>query len=364
MPEAGATQPLVRAIDALQSPLGVEAMSAVVGGPGVLVVDLAMPEVPPPGDRLEAARRALAELPCPSIGVRRGSLAGGLATWARGLDAVVVDAEAGARDDEGALACTLAPVLEAARSHPHAALALVQLLRHGQGIDLHEALVAESLAYSTLQAGPEFARWLGARPAPPERVANALPPVLVERTGDVLHLALNRPEKRNAYGAAMRDALCEALALAASDPALRVTISGRGESFCSGGDLDEFGSLPDPATAHAVRSTRNAGRLLSALRDRSEVYVHGHCVGAGVELPAFAGCVVAAADTRFSLPEIRLGLVPGAGGTASLPRRIGRQHTTWLALSGVAIDAPTARAWGLVDAIDGVRDDAPETLSL
>jgi enoyl-CoA hydratase/carnithine racemase len=73
------------------------------------------------------------------------------------------------------------------------------------------------------------------------------------------------------------------------------------------------------------------------------------CAGSGIELPAFAGTVVAAPDTTFALPEVSLGLVPGAGGTVSLPHRIGRHRTALLALSGATIDAPTALAWGLVD---------------
>jgi enoyl-CoA hydratase/carnithine racemase len=80
--------------------------------------------------------------------------------------------------------------------------------------------------------------------------------------------------------------------------------------------------------------------------------VHGACVGAGVELPAFAARVVAREDARFWLPELSMGLVPGAGGTVSLPRRIGRQRTAWLALSGAQLDASTALRWGLVDEID------------
>jgi enoyl-CoA hydratase/carnithine racemase len=62
--------------------------------------------------------------------------------------------------------------------------------------------------------------------------------------------------------------------------------------------------------------------------------------------------VVAAPDTRISLPEVRLGLVPGAGGTVSLPRRIGRRRTLFLALATESIDATTALDWGLVDALD------------
>jgi enoyl-CoA hydratase/carnithine racemase len=70
-----------------------------------------------------------------------------------------------------------------------------------------------------------------------------------------------------------------------------------------------------------------------------------------VELPAFAGRVVAAPDATFRLPEVGFGLVPGAGGTVSVPRRIGRQRAAWLALTGAVVDARTALAWHLVDEI-------------
>jgi len=80
-------------------------------------------------------------------------------------------------------------------------------------------------------------------------------------------------------------------------------------------------------------------------------FVHGACVGAGVELPAFAARVLARANVLFQLPEVSMGLVPGAGGTASIARRIGRQRTAWMALSGARIDAETAIDWGLVDEI-------------
>ncbi|HEX3334643.1 MAG TPA: enoyl-CoA hydratase/isomerase family protein, partial [Acidimicrobiales bacterium] len=80
-------------------------------------------------------------------------------------------------------------------------------------------------------------------------------------------------------------------------------------------------------------------------------YLHGACMGSGIELAAFTDWVIAAEDTQIALPEIGLGLIPGAGGTISLPRRIGRLRTAWLAFSGCAIDAPTAQSWGLVDEI-------------
>src|SRR5204863_6567931 len=108
---------------------------------------------------------------------------------------------------------------------------------------------------------------------------------------------------------------------------------------------------PDPATAHIVRTTRSAGRMLAQLRDRTTVFVHGACVGAGIELPAFTGRIVAAPDAFFLLPEVGMGLVPGAGGTVSIPRRIGRHRAAYMALSSRRIDAETALRWGLIDEV-------------
>ncbi len=177
-----------------------------------------------------------------------------------------------------------------------------------------------------------------------------LPPLYVDRQGAVGWLVFNRPEKRNAFSSEMRDAFCEALQIPLCDASIReVMLTGEGPCFCSGGDLDEFGRYPDPATAHAVRSTRSPARLLAACADRMRSQLHGACIGAGIELPAFGARLLAAEDAFFQLPEVGMGLVPGAGGSVSLPRRIGRQRTAWMALSGLRVDAPTALAWGLVD---------------
>lgn len=252
-------------------------------------------------------------------------------------------------DQEAALAALDAAVA----ASPRAALVLRQVLRATEELPVRAALNMESLAYSALLGGPEFGHWLAARPARPAPPP-AAEPVLVRRESrggeDRLLVTLNRPERRNAYGRQLRDALTDALRIALLDPDItRVELDGAGPSFSSGGDLAEFGTAPDLVTAHFVRTQAGAGLLLHALRDRAEVRVHGPCVGAGVELPAFAGTVAAAAGTTFTLPEVGMGLIPGAGGTVSLPRRIGRWRTLYLALGGQPLDAPTALAWGLVD---------------
>lgn len=249
-------------------------------------------------------------------------------------------------------------ILDTIDTYPIAATSLAVLLRGSGSLSVDRALAAESAVYSLLQSGPEFAAWRASAPArtrparPDDRPAVAAERIDDERTGDELRIQLDRPHRHNAFSRSMRDALTEMLAVAITDPSIeRVVLSGRGPSFCSGGDLGEFGSFDDPATAHRTRLSRSPARLIHRLADRLTVQLHGNCLGAGIELAAFARHVRAAPDSAIALPELGLGLIPGAGGTVSIPRRIGRQLTSYLALSQATITAETALAWGLVDEI-------------
>jgi hypothetical protein len=234
---------------------------------------------------------------------------------------------------------------------PIAATALALLLR-SSGPSLGAALVAESAVYSLLQSGPEFMAWRSNRQPGPDRAVEDAAVRLV-RQGDQLTIVLNRPHVRNALNLAMRDAWLNGLALAAADPTISdVVLRGEGTSFCSGGDLNEFGTFTDPASAHTVRLATSIGRAMDALGSRLTVQVHGPCAGSGVELPAFSPHVVARPDFTATLPEVQLGLIPGAGGTLSITRRIGRHRTALLALSGARIDATTSLQWGLIDQIE------------
>jgi len=329
---------LAEALERLRAPDATERFAALVGEP-VLVIALHA-DARADAREAESACRTLATLPCPTVALAGGGLA------------PAAEAVAARCDVRVATRAELAPVLEGVQASPLASLALVQLLRTGESLDVEGGLVLESLVYATLQGGPEFAAWRAAQRPRKARPPATGPAVRALREGGGLRLVLARPEKRNAFSAEMRDALVEALRVAACDPSVgEVTLEGEGPSFCAGGDLDEFGTLPDPATAHAVRTTRSAARLLAQVAARVRAEVHGACVGAGIELPAFAARVVAREDASFRLPEVSMGLVPGAGGSVSLPRRIGRQRTAWLALSGRALDARTALAWGLVDEV-------------
>jgi hypothetical protein len=257
-----------------------------------------------------------------------------------------VDVALGA-DDGG----TLDRIVDAVDATPAAARTLVQVLRAVPALGAADGLVLESLAYSTLLAGSEFARWLAAQPPRPAKPAPG-PPVRLARHGDELRITLARPGTRNALSAALRDALVEALEVAEVDASLRVVVDGEGPSFCSGGDLTEFGTAGDVVRAHQVRVLRSVGAVLARLAPRVTMVVHGRCVGAGVELPAFAGRVEAAGDATFRLPELAMGLIPGAGGTVSITRRVGRQAAARLALLGDEIDVHHARRLGLVDVVD------------
>lgn len=291
-------------------------------------------------DAAESRRIAhrLREFSCPVLAIAADTEDGALVQAA---DARVADLE------------SAASLLANIQRSPLAAMVLAQLLRATEIQTPSAALLTESLAYSTLQAGPEYRAWLAQHRAPaPASHADAGPAVLLAREAGTLRLTLNRASRRNAMTVEMRDALIEALQLALADEEFtHIEIDARGKCFSTGGDLTEFGSAPDPVTAHLVRSLALPGRLLAQCAARVSVRVHGACIGSGIEFPAFASHLIATRDAWFQLPELSFGLIPGAGGCVSIPRRIGRQRTAWLVLSGRRIDAETALAWGLVDAL-------------
>ena len=171
-------------------------------------------------------------------------------------------------------------------------------------------------------------------------------PVLVEKRGAVLMIAINRPRQRNAVNRAVSLAIAAALDRLDADAALRIgVITGQGGCFCSGMDLKAFvdGERPElEGRGFAGATERSTNKPLIAA-------VEGFALAGGCELALACDLIVAAEDAMFGLPEVSLGLVAGSGGLVRLPRRIPEAIALEYALTGERMDAPTAHGWGLVN---------------
>lgn len=254
------------------------------------------------------------------------------------------------------LDCVIEPPVSAeliatqVQARPKAAAAIVQLLRLLPALDLDQGLVAESMTYGLLQGSDEHRDWLDAQPRTEDETGEGR--VTMARHGRRLTIMLDNAAHDNAIDRAMRDALHEALELASLDPEVeRVSLRAVGRTFSMGALLSEFGTTTDPATAHAIRARTLPARMAVRCGDKLDVHVQGGCVGSGLELAAYARRFTAAPNAWFQLPELSMGVLPGAGGCVSLTRRIGRQRTALMILSGKRISARQALGWGLVDAI-------------
>ena len=169
------------------------------------------------------------------------------------------------------------------------------------------------------------------------------------KRGAVAIITLDRPEKLNAYNVAMRDDLYEVLGAADQDPDVRaLVLRGRGRAFSTGGDVSEFGTAPSPLVARMVRWRRDVWGRLLGLQAATIAAVHGFAVGGGMEMALLCDVCLAADDARFALPETGLGMIPGVGGTQTLPRHAGVARALDLVLTGRWLDASDARAAGMV----------------
>ena len=261
--------------------------------------------------------------------------------------AVVTVAAAGDADVVGAVD----ELVSAVHARPQAACTTALHLRTLPR-DLAAALHQESLAYATLQAGAEHRAWLDTQG---QRTRNDdTSRVRLDDHSDALTVTLTRARLHNLLDRRGRDELADAFRTAGLvHPPRPIRWHADGPSFCAGGDPAEFGTVADPPTAHLIRMAANPAPAIAAVADRLRVEVHGACVGAGIELAALAATIAAAPDTRFRLPEMTMGLMPGVGGTWSISNRIGRRTLlNWLLLD-LEVDAATALRWGLIDEITG-----------
>lgn len=176
-------------------------------------------------------------------------------------------------------------------------------------------------------------------------------PVIVEREGHVAIVVLNRPQALNAINAAMKEAFPLVLQALDDDSDVRVAvIMGAGpRGFCAGADIKDFA---EPETSLRARKRLLQAGFATAL-DRfskpSIAALHGFCLGGGLEMAMACDLRIAARDTQLALPEINLGLIPGAGGTQRLPRLVGLGRALEIMLLGNRIGAEEALRMGLVN---------------
>jgi len=177
--------------------------------------------------------------------------------------------------------------------------------------------------------------------------------LIYEKEGPLARVSLNRPKVLNAYNIRMRNDLFEVLGAIRDDPDVRVALfTGEGEkAFCAGADLTEFLTAPGPVVARQVRFGRDLWGLCLSLPQPLIAAVHGYVIGSGLEIALCCDIRIASEDARFRLPEVGLGILPGAGGTQTLPRAIGAARSLEMLLTGRWMESAEAFRVGLVNRV-------------
>jgi enoyl-CoA hydratase/carnithine racemase len=170
--------------------------------------------------------------------------------------------------------------------------------------------------------------------------------IIKERSGSILRIQLNRPEKKNAMTMSMYVTLADLLNDAAKDEGIRVALwHGAGDSFCAGNDVEDFLKNP-PGQGESPQA-----RLMNALVNFDKpliAAVHGAAIGGGTTMLTHCDFVYAGESARFQMPFINLALVPEFGTSYSLPAQIGYIHAAELILLGLPFDARRAAELGFV----------------
>ena len=177
--------------------------------------------------------------------------------------------------------------------------------------------------------------------------------LIYEKRAGVGYITLNRPQVLNAYNIKMRDELYQVLGAIKQDPEVRVGIvRGAGEkAFCAGADLGEFLTAPPPVFARQARFERDIWGVFLSVPQPLIAALHGYVLGSGLEIALFCDIRIASDDTRFSVPEMGLGIITAAGASQTLPRAVNRGQALEMLLSGRWVDAPEARRLRLVNQV-------------
>ena len=188
------------------------------------------------------------------------------------------------------------------------------------------------------------------------------PTVLLDKSGGVATITLNRPAVINAFNVQMRDELYSTLEAVRDDPdVLSILIAGEGDrGFCAGADLTEFGTAPSQTIARQVRWERDLWGLFLSIPKPMTAALHGYVIGSGVEIACLCDIRIAADNSVFRMPETALGMVPAAGGSQTLPRTVGMSASMKMLLANESVSARRAHEMGLVHSVVA-RDSLAET---
>jgi len=191
-----------------------------------------------------------------------------------------------------------------------------------------------------------------------------MPPILTEIRDRVALITLNRPDQMNALDDALMDALGDALLQLDADPSIgAMVITGSEKAFAAGADIHRMVDWSFMEVYQSAFITRN-WETIRRVRKPVLAAVAGHALGGGCELAMACDIVIAAESARFGLPEVKLAMLPGAGGTQRLPRAIGKAKAMDLCLSARLLDAQEADRYGLVARVVADAELLPATLAL
>jgi enoyl-CoA hydratase len=187
--------------------------------------------------------------------------------------------------------------------------------------------------------------------------------VTTERRDAVALVTIDNPPMNALSTALLEELEAEVDALDADGEVRAIVLRGGGErAFVAGADIKEFPALREAAEeGGSARGIQRLGHRMDASRTPFVAAIRGFCLGGGLELAMCCDVRVCADDARIGQPEIKLGLIPGGGGTQRLPRLVGLGRAMLLNLTGDFVDAETAYAWGLVErvvAVDELEDAA------
>jgi enoyl-CoA hydratase len=181
----------------------------------------------------------------------------------------------------------------------------------------------------------------------------------------VLQVSLNRPEQLNALSQNVLQRLFHVFNDAKSDPAVKaILITGEGKAFCAGADIKQLATLNGQDGLMFARFGQATFRALELLGKPSLAAIHGFAFGGGCELAMAATLRIATDKAIFGQPEIKLGVIPGFGGTQRLSRLVGKGRALELCLTGRRFTAEEAFKWGLVNEITTAENLLPRSLAL